>query len=611
MPLPAGVRRICCIGDSITYGQGVAPRQTLAMHITRFANMAYSDQLVWVDNRGQSSGNVWHSWVPFARLAAQVPYDAAILSLCQNDAQIFESNSVRHADGAAAWLQHGDLAPIMRKTIADLRQAADALELTLLIDFYTRWDKDAPLVEAVERECKAVGLPFVDLLHFLRQESGLSVAEFAASPFDGHPSDSGHRAAARRIVEELRGHWQPRAPESGTLADRLVEACDQAIRDGWVAVDVYDWAFTVLDAKETVERRQRVKQGAIAFGDLARARAAIEQRYRRWYAERSAAVQTRLLQDRHDTLSALLESAYASVRNLDEMTYVLERLGDGPTTDQLWALLSRAGYYTEAGRLRDLPADLKAVFVRMADQARCLPTTDEGPFAQSFAVVRRDFVGNLRALAAQLPERLDPARLGEPSMRLWQVALYLADAGWVYVRDFSQKTEQAGSGALPEPVFFTTVDVRVERDPARPKRGGLFNLTVEMDYAEPVRPRRSEKLWAGADEDAYVYRFELPLLLMGTVGVGVPAWDEMHKRFLDGELRLASVEIGNFAPTGPRSEAAFVWRPQPDVQPLHWLKLESLCLLGQSTPAQGTGWSPEAIDGPQPGLLGKVRRLWR
>lgn len=611
LPLPPGVRRICCIGDSITYGQGVAPRQTLAMHITRFANMAYPDQLVWVDNRGQSSGNVWHAWAPFARLAAQVPYDAAILSLCQNDAQIFESNSVRHADGEAAWLQDGDLGPILRETIADVAQGAGALGLHLLVDFYTLWDKDAPLVEAVRRECKAVGLPFIDLLHFLKHESGVSIAEFAASPFDGHPSDSGHRAAARRIVEELTTHWRPPAAGSRSVADRLVDACDRAILDGWEAIDVCDWAFSVLDAKEIVERRQRVRQSGVAFGDLAGARVEIEQRYRRWYADRSAGVQSRLLQDRQDELSTLLERAYASVRNLDEMAYVLERLPAASIAAELWALLASGGYYTEGGRLRDLPPDLKALLVRMADQALSLPVTDEGPLARSFATVRRDFEGNLRVMAAQLPEKVDPVRLGEPLVRLWQVALNLADAGWIYLRDFSRATAQAHFGRPTDPVFFTTVDVRVERDPGRPKRGGLFNLTVEADYVEPLRARRSEKLWGGADEAAYVYRFELPLLLMGAVSVGVPAWDEMHKRFLDGELRLASVEIGNFAPNGPRGEALLAWRPPPAAAPLHWVKLERLSLLGQSTRSPEDGQPSQVVDGPQAGLLDKVRGLWR
>src|SRR5690349_16073291 len=125
LPLPADVRRICCIGDSVTYGQGVAPRQTLAAHIARFVNMAYPDQTVWVDNRGQSSGNIWHSWIPFARLAEKVRYDAAIFSLCNNDSQIFESNSVQYSNADdRTWLRDGSVAPLVRRTIADLARTA-------------------------------------------------------------------------------------------------------------------------------------------------------------------------------------------------------------------------------------------------------------------------------------------------------------------------------------------------------------------------------------------------------------------------------------------------------------------------------------------------------
>lgn len=611
LPLPPTIRRICCIGDSVTYGQGVAPRQTLATHIARFANMAYPEQLVWIDNRGQSSGNIWHAWIPFARLAQKVRYDAAILSLCNNDSQIFESNSVPYDDAdSRTWLRHGRLSPVLRRTIADIARKATERDLCFILDFYTLWDKDAPLIEAIRRECESVRLPFVDLLHFLKEESGVSVAEFAASPFDGHPSDSGHRAAARRIVEELKLHWRPPAVEAGPVAERLVAACDQAIRDGWAADDVFDWAFLVLDVKEIVERRQRAKAGAVAFGDLAAARAAIEQRYRGWYASRSSAVQSRLLHDRRDELSALLEGAHASIRNLDEMNFVLEHLRDGPTAAELWALLEGGGYFTKANRLHDLPVDLRSRLVGMVEQATSLAATDNGPFAHWFATVSHDFSGNLRALATLLPDTLDPATLDLPSIRLWQVAHYLAQASWVYIREFAEVTAHAASGLPQEPVFFTTIDVRVERPANGPKRGGVFNLTVEMDYIEPLRARRSDKLWAGADEEAYIYRFEMPLLLLGDVGVGVPAWDDMHKRFLEGELRLARVQIGNFAPNAPRAAHPFIWQPSRGAKPIHWLKLERLSLLGEAPRTLGE----KLLDLPAPrrlGLLERVRRLWR
>lgn len=579
LPLPGTIRRVCCIGDSITYGQGVTPRQTLAMHIARFANMAYPDQLVWVDNRGQSSGNIWHSWVPFARLAEEVRYDAAIFSLCQNDCQIFESNSVKYADAEErGWLREGRLTPILRRTIADLARTAGARDLCLVLNFYTLWDNDAPLIEAVARECKSVGLPFVDLLHYLKRESGLPVAEYVSSPFDGHPSDSGHRAAARRLVEALKDHWQPPAPEGLAVAERLVVACDQAIRDGWPPDDIFHWAFLVLDAKEIVARRQRAKSGVASFGDLAGARAAVEERYRLWYADRGAAVQARVLYERRDELWIILDRLHASIRNLDEMSFVVEHFQDSPTAAELWALIDKAGHYNQANRLLKLPANLNAQLLEKA--AAAMPTLGKGlgGAAQEFGKLRLDLDRNLRQLAALLPDRLQVETLDPNAMRLWQVTRYLVDVSWTYVLQFVQAIAETTIDLPKQPVFFTTVDVRVERDRSRARQGGKFNLTVEMDYIEPRRARRSSMVWGGADEHAYIYSFEMPLLLLGDVGIGVPTWDDVHRRFLDGELRLARVEVSNFPAEAARPKAPFVWEPSRDAEPIHWLKLQRLAI---------------------------------
>jgi hypothetical protein len=532
--------------------------------------MAYLDQLIWVDNLGHSSGNIWHSWVSFARLAESVQFDAAIFSLCENDAQIFESNAV-HYDKTAPWMQDGSLTPVLRRTFEEIGQVASRIGTHLLIDFYTMWENDAPLVEAVGRECARLGLSFVDLLHFLKEESGLSIAEFSASPFDGHPSDSGHRTSARRIVEELRQHWTPAPAAGGMLSDRLVAACDQAVRDGWSPDDITQWALLVLEGKEIVARRRRSGPEAAFLGDLARARAMIEQRYRTWYHRRMRSAQARSLYEDREKLEAILEGGYTAVRNLGEIAFVLESFKEGDVTAQLWSLIRGAGYYTEQGRLQDLPINLKAQLLTMCESASASDDT-VSPLLSKFAQLRHDYAYALRRLAGLLPDKLRPKKLGPNLGQLWKVAHNLVKVARYYLTQF----EGIASGrreALGQAAYFTTVDVRVERDRHRPKRGGVFSLTLEIDYIEPTRARRRDKLWAGADEDVYLYRFEMPLLLFGDVGVGVPEWDDLHRRFLEGELRLADISISNHV-DGRTSVSQ--WRPAPSASATHWVKLDRL-----------------------------------
>jgi lysophospholipase L1-like esterase len=576
LPLPQSIRRLCCIGDSLTYGQGVAPRQTLATHIARFANMAYPDEIVWVDNRGLSSGNIWHSWVPFARLTDTIQYDAVIFSLCNNDSHIFESNTVRYSgDVVETWIEGGRLKPFLRQTLAHIARFSDERKFCLILDFYSRREDDAPIVRVLGEECATVGLPFVDLLTFLKEESGLSTAQFIASPFDGHPSDDGHRAAAHRLVEEISKNWHPQRAGGGKVGERLVDACDQAVRDGWAVDEITQWAMLVLDAKEVAARR-RVPGVRGITSDLTEARAVIRQRYRDWYAGRAEAAQICVFHAGRREFETMLERADASLHNLNEMTYVLEHVHDAPIATELWALIDKAGYYNEPGRLQDLPKDLRGQLLSTAQAKRFSSGLHSPPQVLQFSQLRKEFARNLERLAALLPDKLRPDTFDRACLKLWQVAHNLVKANQFYIEQFGRAMTDAVVAIPEQPPFFTRIDVRVERCKEAAKRGGSFNMTVEIDYLEPRRSRRRYKHWAGADEDSYVYHFEMPLLMLGDVSVGVPAWDDLHKRFLEGELRITRIEISNNHGKLDASKAGFVWRPSADSGPVHWLTFNDL-----------------------------------
>ena len=500
--LPATVRRLCCIGNSLTYGQGVAPRQTLSMHVARFANMVYFDQLVWVDNLGQSSGNLWHSWVPFTRLAESIKFDAVIFSICQNDAQIFESNMVSYDnDVDRTWLADGKCHPFVRKTIADVAAFAARRDIHVILDFYSSWDSDRPLIDALQRECRAANLPFLDILRFVQEESGLSAVEFRVSPFDGHPSDAAHQIVARRIVEELRDNWSPKTRPYGTVAERLMKACVQAVDDGWSPDDITQWALTVVEAKQTVARRRRSTFDRAAMGDLEKAKGTIEQRYGSWYAKSLAAAGSRSHREERESLALLLERGYASLRNLDEVIFVLEHFQQPEEAASLWALLDKNGYYNDPGRLQLLPADVKRQYLALASQPPAAAPSLPSPASSSNQHLRRDLNHNLRRLAEFLPNKVLPNTFDPFQRRLWELGHYLVNVTRSYLDEFDKQVRTAPVEVQAPPAFYTVVDVRIERDMQRVKRGGVFNLTVDADYIVPQRMRRSEKLWAGIDEE--------------------------------------------------------------------------------------------------------------
>src|SRR5262249_13667848 len=68
--------------------------------------------------------------------------------LCQNDSQIFESNSVSY-DTTGPWLRDGGLHPVVERTFEEFRQLRNEREICLIVDFYTMWEEDSPIVEGI------------------------------------------------------------------------------------------------------------------------------------------------------------------------------------------------------------------------------------------------------------------------------------------------------------------------------------------------------------------------------------------------------------------------------------------------------------------------------
>ncbi len=84
----------------------------------------------------------------------------------------------------------------------------------------------------------------------------------------------------------------------------------------------------------------------------------------------------------------------------------------------------------------------------------------------------------------------------------------------------------------------TCIDVTVEGGADPEVAGRVCSLTVEADYLVPERGRLRELHWAGVTKDRAAYHFELPLMVLGTLRIGVAPNEPTRERFLRGTTRL-------------------------------------------------------------------------
>lgn len=580
----SGIERLCrvvCIGDSIMYGQGVWPRQTFPAHLTRMLNAAFPHHLVWCDNRGESSGNVWHAWDSFRRFADGNEVDVLILSICENDSQIFESNTVRYSNEHKLqyWEEHTPNWTLVRAVMEDLRQYCNNFFIHPIALFYTYNKNFSGISNIVRRICEELCIDFIDLLEFFHDQSGISVREYQASPFDGHPSSLAHETCARRVARVLSREWVFRAERAvgggTTLAEAITAASLQMMDNGTPAPDVVWWSEQALAGKEAGARRAFYGgKEAPTIGDTAEAREAIAARYRAWFdgevcKARAGLVTSLFRNGQAETLGSL----HGKVRNLSELAYCAEVAREGRLLTDLANLLGTSAFFRAAGRLRPLPHDWST---RMDGRAKAASDMARAAGELHDLLAREDtnrvYVGQLAQTAAACASVFDrlatrilerSGDVGDPACEFfWQVCEHTASTAFASLRKIEEAVLPVGEVRSDGPLLFTRVSVLLEGEKYHDRPFGYCNLTVECDYIVPERMRHRDKLWADVEHPGYLHVFEVPVMLAGNIRVGVPEWEPLKARFLDGSTRLSSVEIKQIAADGPEERAPSLvsWR---------------------------------------------------
>jgi hypothetical protein len=570
--------RVACFGDSMVWGQGVMPRQTLPAHLMRSLNAALPDHLVWVDNFGLSSGNVWQSWTALKWRARNMRFDAVVFCICQNDSQIFEHFTVSYArDKAKFWDERSVFFRHATRVFEDFGEFWRAAGIPALVVWYSFLDSDRPSVAALRPLLQKLGITFIDMIEFYRTRTAINADNYRASEFDGHPSSEAHELAARSIAMELLKSLGKSAATglSRTLATTLVDALRDLV-DQHVPVDsALDWARESLAAKQRAARRRHRGVETSSTAMLVDLGARIVACESAWRMARRIETCTLLAELPEGYMARTIPNLYRAERVLDEAAFILERCSSIEELSELSALFDEGGHFDQADRLAFFSGDPCDEVVRLRDRLNAFaalrpermeeagggmirsirvlsdsldPTAERLDLAVAFSAVR--CLHAHLATFENVGARLGPTFRDQGPRRLWAIIFHLARQLLASLERIDRMLAailplDAATGAP-----WTCVEVTLESGPDREIAGNVCLLQVEADYVVPQRFRRRETNWAGLANEHAVYRFELPIMFCGCLRVGVNDKEPARNRFLKGTTRIVRIDIFNASADG-------------------------------------------------------------
>lgn len=563
--------RVACIGDSMMYGQGVTPRQTLPAHLARFLNAAITNQLVWVDNFGESSGNVWDAWTLMKQRLESQHFDAIIFSVCNNDPILFDT-MLEYPDSNPSWDEDSIQFRQLAKLFGDMRDVCRQRAIIPTVLFYSLLSSDENIVTLFSRLIAGLEIINIEVFSFFREQMQGDLDRYIASEFDGHPSSLTHELVARRITTELMKRLKAHRPgEFTTDPVRVAGAALSDLVDQGVAPDsALDWATEAIAAKRRAARRHA------DGGQFLRTTEALSVSLRHceqgWRLSRRIEAGMQLMQPT-DLWNTSLPNLFMFLIRLESVVFTLEIARNSAEMAELEALLSSVDGYFERrlfgppftgdigealAIIRDRLAQLQAVGPAGRIEATEFSRGTGALMRQSLDIAAASWhIGWLVRLQVRIKDIL--ATLEGVAARFEGVGTEGAPALWTtlvshlnWCMDVIEQLDGALCAAIPmdTPIGrpWTCVDVTLEGGPDPEVTQTVCGLTVEADYRVPVRHRLREKLWAGTASGRAVYHFELPLLILGDLRVGVFENDPTRQRFLNGTARIVKIDIYNAPP---------------------------------------------------------------
>lgn len=239
-PKPPNGFRVVCLGDSITFGEGVKEEDTYPVQLQRLLAGSMSDKQVEVINQGVQGYGTKEEVEAYFMVGRAYRPDVVLVGFYLNDATDF-GETIRQNDAKNRELALTGLAKVSkvfeileRRRIAQERQdeffastrksfdsplwqeckdqflrlKRDTLDWKarmVVVVFPVLWQLDAYPLEDIHTklatEFKRLGLESLDLLDAFR---GKDAESLWVHPTDQHPNEIAHTIAAEKIAEYLR-----------------------------------------------------------------------------------------------------------------------------------------------------------------------------------------------------------------------------------------------------------------------------------------------------------------------------------------------------------------------------------------------------------------------
>jgi hypothetical protein len=547
-----GLTRYAFLGDSYVFGPGVGAMETLPARAERHLNESAGGRLFEAVNLGVNGYNLWNAWLAFNRMP-QI-YDGVVLSLCNNDAQLFERTLRIDYGGMTTpyWEADHPFRGAIEACFDDVAACSTANALPVAVCYNTLWPTQPgaewprKLAEIVAALCAARGIPFIDFPAHLA-ERNIAFDELVLDPADYHPSKLAHDADARYLVQSLRARgWLEGGGEIAGTPDRILDVARKLIAQDAYPRDVaWRWADAALASKRASARRASANMADFtAAADTAAAEIAVA--HRSWQREaKTAAV---LVQ-----ASSLREGASLALNYVDEDALRLEELG---------YVLMRPDWQAMANALPAAPirgASVPRLQLREAEALLCSVIDDMVRFASETeisdpdAAALRDLAGRAQRKAEDFLSQMTTLSSLLASTESEQAGLPellhdVVSRGAYHLDEVRKRflwTRSTASLIDDE----TTVEVRLATNAIEGRKPGLVDV-----WASSLAPRRppmkNQRQFLNTGETTLI-RLKLPLFYAGQLMVAIQIPPAIADR---ATAELVSLDVYNGE--GPRRTLA-------------------------------------------------------